>query len=552
MSAAVNAVVLAAGMSTRLGGAADEPKPLLSVGGVPVLHRAVDNLRSIGVQQIVVVLGHRAEKLSSSLDDFLSQSGSREIAVEYVVSDRYRTTNNVYSLWLAREHLRDDVYLLDGDVVFDADLLRVLERAEGECLVAVRPYEPGMTGTMATLDEENRVVRMVDFRDGRTPMAGAYKTASIHLLRESFLQEEFAPGLDRFVAEGRVHEFYEAVIADTIEGGRNDVRGVDCGHLRWSEIDDVDDWTRAEYVFSEPEQRFELLAKGHGHFQRAGVFDHLTLTNVYFPPEAMRRDLTRELDRVMTDYPDGQTTLARLMAGVVGHASSRLVVANGASELIKVICGSVPRRVVVAVPGFNEYEQAVLPRQLVRFQLEPPTFQLDTEAFSRVAGDADADLAVVISPNNPTSLAVPRDELLALAETLARRGTLLLVEESLVDFCADPTSQSAESAIDAHPNLAILKTFSAVCGIPGLRLGYLLTANEEFAQDVRARLPIWNVNAVAETFLRLLPRYAASLEESCRRVRHDCDELASLLRKIPGVDVLPPSASFCLVRLPEG
>ena len=179
-------------------------------------------------------------------------------------------------------------------------------------------------------------------------------------------------------------------------------------------------------------------------------------------------------------------------------------------------------------------------------------FQLDTDAFARAAEQGGAELAVVLSPNNPTSLAIPCDELIVLAETLARRGTLLLVDESFVDFCADPGSQSLASAIDAHPNLIVLKTLSVVCGIPGLRLGYLLTANEEFAADVRARLPIWNVNGVAEAFLRLLPRYAGTLEESCRRVRRDCDELASLLREIPGVDVLPSSASFCLVRLPEG
>jgi histidinol-phosphate/aromatic aminotransferase/cobyric acid decarboxylase-like protein/NDP-sugar pyrophosphorylase family protein len=551
MSAPVTAVVLAAGLSTRLGGAADEPKPLLSVGGMPILHRAVENLRAVGVQKVVLVVGHRAEEITSSLDGFLSQGAGRDVAVEYVRSDRYRTTNNVFSLWLARDHLRGDVYLLDGDVVFDAELLRALDLADGQCLAAVRPHEPGMTGTMAELDNDNRIVRMVDVRDGETPTPGARKTASVYLLRAPFLRDEFLPGLGRLVAEGGTQHFYEAVIADAIEGGRQDIRGVDCGHLRWCEIDDVGDWTTAEFLFSDPDQRFALLARSHGHFQQPGVIDHLLLTNVYFPPEAMRHDLARELDRLMTDYPAGQAAIARLMAGVVGHPPSRLVVANGASELIKIICGSVPRRTLVAVPGFNEYEQAVLAGQLLRFQLEPPAFRLDTESFSRAAEEGDAELAVVISPNNPTSLAVPRDELLALAETLARRNTLLLVEESLLDFCADPASQSVESAIDAHPNLSVLKTFSAVCGIPGLRLAYLLTANEEFAAGVRARLPIWNVNAVAEAFLRLLPRYTASLEESCRRVRRECDELASLLQEIPGVDVLPPSASFCLVRLPE-
>jgi histidinol-phosphate/aromatic aminotransferase/cobyric acid decarboxylase-like protein/NDP-sugar pyrophosphorylase family protein len=551
MSGPAKAVVLAAGLSTRLGGAAAEPKPLLRVGGMPILHRVLNSLRAAGVRKIVVVVGHRAEEIVSSLNDF-SSSLEDGVIVEHVFSDRYRLTNNLYSLWLAREHLHEDVYLLDGDVVFDPDLPRALDLADEESVAAVLPGQPGMTGTMVEVDGESRIVRMVDVRSGGPGFPAPYKTCSVYLLRAGFLQAEFVPGLERFVSEGRVQEFYEAVLADVIGRGRDRLRAVDCRHFRWCEVDDTNDWTTAEYVFSNPEQRFALLAHGHGGFQRQGVVDHLVMTNVYFPPEPLQLDLQRELVRVATDYPAGQATLARLMAGVVGAPASCLIVANGASELIKIICGSVTRRALVAVPAFNEYEQALLPDQLVRFQLGPPTFRLDPEAFYRAADNADVELAVVASPNNPTSQLVPRDALLALCESFARRGTLFLVDESFVDFCADPGSQSLRSAIDAHPNLVVVKSFSMSCGIPGLRLACLLTANVELATDVRARIPIWNVNGVAEAFLRLLPGYRATLEESCRRVRKECDELALLLGEIPGVEVPPPSANFCFVRLPQG
>jgi histidinol-phosphate/aromatic aminotransferase/cobyric acid decarboxylase-like protein len=545
------ALIVAAGLGSRLGGAATEAKPLVPVAGRPLLHHTLISLHAVGVRRVVVVVGHRAEDIVSSLNELASSGNGIGITIDYVFSDRYRTTNNVYSLWLARDQLDEDVYLLDGDVLAEADLLRALD-LPGDSAAAVVPYQPGMTGTVAQVNEQKRVCRLSDVRDGEPHFPAPHKTCSVYLLRADFLQAEFVPGLGRFVSEGRVNDFYEAVLAEIIARRRQHLRAVDCGHFRWCEVDDTNDWDTAEFLFADHDRRFSILAHAHGDFQRPGVVDHLVMTNIYFPPQTLRRDLQREVGRAMIDYPPGQAALARLMAGIVDEPPSRLVVANGASELIKIICGPVARRALVAVPGFNEYEQALAPGQLVRFQLGPPTFELDADAFYRAADEADVELAVVCSPNNPTSLVVPRDQLLVLCEKLARRGTRLLVDESFVDFCADPGSQSLRTVAGAHPNLALVKSLSMSCGMPGLRLGYLLTADTRLADEVRSRLPIWNVNGLAAAFLRLLPRYRRMLEETCRRVGGECRELGSLLREIPGVEVPAPSASFCYVRLPPG
>jgi histidinol-phosphate/aromatic aminotransferase/cobyric acid decarboxylase-like protein/CTP:phosphocholine cytidylyltransferase-like protein len=541
------AVILAAGLSTRLGGAARGPKPLLPVAGVPILHRALASLRAVGVREIVVVVGHRSEEVVASLRELLARE-SAGVNVDYVFSDRYRTTNNLYSLWLAREHLDQDIYLLDGDVVFDLELAAGLDEPGVSTAAAVR-YQQGMTGTILEVGEDGRVLRMVDVRNGDPELSRPRKAASVYLLRRDFL-EELVPALERAVGEGRVDAFYEAALAELLD--RRPLIAVDCSHLRWAEVDDLDDFANAEYLFSSSDQRYAQLAHAHGRFQQPGHVDHLVMTNVYFPPEALRRDLRRMLDRVILDYPVGQRTLAELMAGFVGASPEDLVVANGASELIKHICGSFERHALVVVPTFNEYEEALPPGRLVQFHLRPPDFELDPEAVSRAAAETGAELAVVASPNNPTSLAVPRDALLDLCERFARTGTRLIVDESFVDFCSDPDAQSLRQSIADRPNLAIVKSLSMSCGIPGLRLACLLTADRAFSEDVRASLPIWNVNGVAEGFLRLLPRYKGTLEQSCRQVRRDCDELAALLREIPGVDVPSPSACFCLITLPEG
>ena len=500
------------------------------------------------MRRVVVVVGHRADEIVSSLDALASTLG--DFTIRYVTSERYATTNNVYSLWLARDELDEDVYLLDGDVVFDDELVQALAGRPQDALVPVAPYEPGMTGTVVELDRDDWVVQMVDVRDGAPAFGASHKTASVYVLPAAFLREELVARVDRFVAEGRVDQFYEGVLSEAVRDGGLRLRAVVCE--RWREIDDANDWLDAESAFSSPDERFELVLQSFGGFQRHGAVDHLVMTNIHFPPESMLSDLRRELARSATDYPVGQATMATLLAGVVEQPPERIVVGNGASELIKILAASLTGRALVPVPTYNEYEGSVPSEQLVRFQLRPPDFRLDVDALDRAVAAAEVELAVVVSPNNPTARAVPRPELIGLCENLGRRGVLLVVDESFVDFCADPSSQSLAEELEAHRNLAIVKTLSVVCGIPGLRLGYLLSDNLDLRDRLRAKLPVWNVNGVAEAFLRLLPRYRSLLAESCSRVRRDCDEFASLLSGIPGVAVAPSSASFCFVGLPEG
>jgi len=138
-----------------------------------------------------------------------------------------------------------------------------------------------------------------------------------------------------------------------------------------------------------------------------------------------------------------------------------------------------------------------------------------------------------------------------LAGKLASHGCILVVDESFIDFVEEPDESTMVHELAEHENLAILKSMSKAYGICGLRLGYLLTANHDFAASVRKEVPIWNVNGFAEAFLRLLPRYRREFEASCRKVRSDRDDLYRSLSSIPGMIVYKPAANFVFCRLPR-
>ncbi len=82
-------------------------------------------------------------------------------------------------------------------------------------------------------------------------------------------------------------------------------------------------------------------------------------------------------------------------------------------------------------------------------------------------------------------------------------------------------------------------------------MGYLLTANSEFAETVRRNVPIWNINGLAESFLRLAPRYRRQFDKSCIQVRADRDDSYQHLNAIAGMTVYRPDANFVFCRLPD-
>jgi hypothetical protein len=154
-------------------------------------------------------------------------------------------------------------------------------------------------------------------------------------------------------------------------------------------------------------------------------------------------------------------------------------------------------------------------------------------------------------PNNPTSLLVPKADLIRLLEKLAKHGCILIGDESFIDFTEDPEQLSLESEIERYPNLVIFKSMSKAYGICGLRIGYMLTANKTFAESVRQGVSIWNLNGLAEAFLRSAPEYREEFKVSCAQVRADRDLLFKELSTIEGLLAYKPDANYIFCRLPD-
>ena len=521
------------------------PKCLVHVGGEPILVHALNRLADCGLSEAVIVVGHCKDEIVKLIGDRF-----RSLAITYVDAPLYQETNNLYSLWEARDYCDQDLLLIEADVLFDRELLDRLLDSDGDSM-AVAPYQSWHSGTVVRTSEGGGVSRFVMGAEQGPGFAyrDAWKTVNIYLLRRRFLQNRLVPALERNVKEGNVHAFYESVLRDLVAEGEAELLAVDVGDLRWYEVDDYRDLEAAEQLFAPASDRLDRIHGLHGSYWRQGFVDHSYLYNLYFPPDALLDELGQDLRQIVTNYPVGQAELARLLADWTGAAPERHVVANGGSELIRVIGQQLTRRLTIAVPSFNEYEEVVEAHRLNRFALDPETFELDVDAFAEVAIRSNSDIAVVVTPNNPTSISVPRERLRALAEQLSAHDCLLIVDESFIEFSTAGGESSLESVIDQHPNLVVLKSMSKVFGVAGLRLGYILTANTEFADAVRRRLPIWNINGAAEAFLRSLPRFRDEFLLSCERVMWDRDAFYESLSELRGLRVYRPDANFLFCRV---
>lgn len=237
------ALLLAAGTGTRLQPLTlDAPKCLTEVGGIPILERLVDHLRAQGFKRLIVVIGH----LGDHIQAFLQQHAA-DMQVDYVVNPDYRTTNNIYSLWLARQQIREPFLLVESDLVFET---RMLEDMLQPDKMAISKMLPWMNGTTVELGFKQRVSA---FRMSKNKCHDArqYKTVNLYSLSLNSWRK-IKERLSRYVEENRLGEYYETVFAELVADGTLHLDAVFFDPGRWYEIDTRTDLQAAEDLFAPP------------------------------------------------------------------------------------------------------------------------------------------------------------------------------------------------------------------------------------------------------------------------------------------------------------
>ena len=235
------ALLLAAGTGSRLYPLTkNAPKCLTRVNGMSILERLVVCLNKKGFKRLVVVTGY----LDYCIREYLgSRFGGMEI--DYIFSPFYETTNNIYSLWMAREIINEPFLLVESDLVFDASLLDEMLYPDR---IAVASMQLWMNGSTVTIDDYQQV------KGFQTGIAGPfdesrYKTVNIYSFSLSSWHG-ISERLDQHISAGKTNNYYETVFAEMLDEGNLSLKTVSFDSMPWYEIDTLADLAEAEELLS--------------------------------------------------------------------------------------------------------------------------------------------------------------------------------------------------------------------------------------------------------------------------------------------------------------
>lgn len=234
------ALLLAAGTGSRLLPLTKKfPKCLTMVNETSILERLIKSLNQHGFKRLVVVTGHLQDCIRNFLED---RAGN--LSVEYVFSPLYKTTNNIYSLWMARKIIKEPFLLVESDLVFDPSLLTGMLYPDR---IAVASLQPRLNGSTVTINETNRVDAF--HKDTSYSLnRKKYKTVNIYSLSLSSWYR-IVQMLNQYVLAGRVNDYYEVVFQKMVAQNRLSLKAVSFDKKPWHEIDTMEDLGLAERLF---------------------------------------------------------------------------------------------------------------------------------------------------------------------------------------------------------------------------------------------------------------------------------------------------------------
>ncbi len=234
------ALLLAAGTGSRLFPLTkNSPKCLTLVNDKSILERLVNNLKKQEFKRLVIVTGYKNE----CIIDFLGNN-SEDLSIEYIYSPLYRTTNNIYSLWIARNIINEPFVLFESDLVLNTSLLDEMVFPDK---IAVAKMQPWLDGATVSLNKQNQVTK---FHKGTTNTYTdiRFKTVNIYSFSLSSWRA-IIKKLNQYISEGIVSCYYETVFAEMVADKSLSFASVSFDNKPWYEIDTINDLAEAEKLF---------------------------------------------------------------------------------------------------------------------------------------------------------------------------------------------------------------------------------------------------------------------------------------------------------------
>ena len=550
----MQAIILAAGMGKRLKHLTqDNTKCMLEVGGKKLIDRIFESLELFEISRVIIVTGYEAKNLV----DYI-KSRDYKIETVFVENKDYSITNNIYSLSLAADYMKqEDSLLFESDLIFENSIVERVINDHRPNLAVVDKYESWMDGTVVKLDDDDTIKTFVpkkyfDYREKHL----YYKTVNIYKFSREFAEQQYLPMLDAYIKVFGDNEYYEQVLRVLTMLEKTELKAMPLSGEKWYEIDDIQDYDIASSLFApnDDEQWKAYTFRYGGYWRYPSLIDFCYLVNPYFPGENMINEMKSSFETLLREYPSGMKVNSLLAAKYFDVAPEYIVVGNGAAELIKIFIEQYVGRMGLAFPTFEEYPNRMDAESIVRYVPSNADFSYSAADLKAYFADKDIDTLLLINPDNPSGNYVPYAEMLSLIEWSKQKGIRMIVDESFVDFADVDGSFSLldNNVLAGNTHLTVIKSISKSYGVPGLRLGVLASADTDLIDSMKKQVSIWNINSFAEFYLQIFGKYEADYRKACAAFIEERRRFQEELQAIPYLRVIPSQANYFMCEVIGG
>lgn len=267
-------------------------------------------------------------------------------------------------------------------------------------------------------------------------------------------------------------------------------------------------------------------------------------------PETVRQAAMQALSGCV-HYPDPQCRqLRRAIAAREGVAPGQVFCGNGAADVLyRLLLALRPKKILLTAPTFSEYEQAaaLAGSTIIRFPLRAE----DDFAIPETFWDAvtpEIELVIVCNPNNPTGQVTPKWLVKKGMERCRAAGTRLLVDECFHDFPDEPERIAMTDCVSENHHLILLRSFTKMYAMPGIRLGYCLSADTELLEQLYDMGAPWSVSVLAQACGVAAARDTEFPVRTRQYIAQQRKKLQDGLQEL-GFTVLPGQANYLLCRM---
>ena len=271
--------------------------------------------------------------------------------------------------------------------------------------------------------------------------------------------------------------------------------------------------------------------------------------------------------RYISHYPDATNDdVLNAIADTYEMDKHQIIVGNGAAELLYAIC-RLPgyTGAFVPAPGFSEYKEALeaskIPVRDIFYRpreddngkpyFEVPYLALETFA-AELKGQDGRIIVFLGNPNNPDGTLLDKDHIRTVASMLKDANSLLVIDESFIDFVGNDPLQDNEhsirSLVNEFDNIIVVHSFTKFYAVPGLRIGAAFT-NETLITQLQQYIPSWSVNTLAQAYTKAALNDVDYIKRTKQELNEERAFMYNALDAIEGITVYPPSANFMLFQV---